>query len=298
VSYDLFFRTRSGTLPAERFEAYFRGRPNYTIDARQGFYENSDTGVYFSFEQDDGAESTDDNVDGGPIVATFNMNYFRPSVFALEAQPEVAAFVREFNLTVFDPQDDGMGEGEYDSARFLSGWNAGNAFAYRAFLSDPDYPMPKTLARAAIHRVWTWNSGRSALQARLGDDKFVPAIFFFELSGRIRTYAVWPEGCPLAVPAVDFFYVMRKELAPRRFFWRKEDHALLARKDAQPVFARHKEKRNDALFVLDYLSPPADVREFVTGLPRLKGNLNGVAASEVLDQELVDQGLAAAKKQT
>jgi hypothetical protein len=295
MSYDLFFRTCSEALPSERFEEYFNGRMNYTVDGRHASYENPDTGVYFLFEQD--AEPSGEEAETSPFAATFNMNFFRPSVFALEAEPEVTAFVREFDLTVEDPQNDGMGEGEYDSAKFLIRWNAGNAFAFRAFLSDPEYPRPKTLPRAAIHRAWEWNRDRAALQTKLGDDKFVPAVFFFEQSNRIRTFAVWPDGIPIAVPDVDFFFVMRKELAPRRFLWRKEDHALLSREDAAPVFARFKERRSDALFVLDYVSPPADVREFVTGLPRLNGNLNGVAASEVLDQELVDQGKTAAKKQ-
>ena len=135
-----------------------------------------------------------------------------------------------------------------------------------------------------------------ALQEKLGEDKFVPAIFFFETPDRIATYSVWPDGCPIAVPDVDYFYVMRKELAPRRFFRRQEDWALLAWKDAVPVLSRHQEKRSDPLFVLGYDSPPPDVRKFVTGLPRLKGNLKGVYSSDVLDQELVDQGLATAKK--
>ena len=296
MSYDLYFRTRSGTLPAERFEAYFTGRPNYKYEARQAVYENSDTDVYFLFEQSDGSQADEDS-DSEAFAAAFNINYFRPSVFGLEAEPEVAAFVRAFNLTVVDPQEGGMGEGEYSSEGFLRGWNAGNAFAFRAFVSDPNGLKPvKSAPQRQVQRVWAWNFGRAALQQKLGEDRFVPAIFFFEHANGIATYSVWPDGCPIAVPDVDYFYVMRNELAPRRFLRRKEDWALLAWKDAAPVFSRHREKRSDRLFVLDYDSPPADVRKFVTGLPRLDGNLKGVYSSEVLDQELVDQGLAAKKK--
>ena len=297
MSYDLYFRTRSGSLPAERFEAYFHKRPHYRFEGRQAVYENEDTGVYFLFEQDDGSGAADQDADSERFAAAFNINYFRPSVFGLEAEPEVAAFVRAFNLSIVDPQNDGMGEGDYDSKGFLRGWNAGNAFAFRAFLSNPDEKMPyKSTSRAVIHRAWTWNYGRTALQEKLGDDKFVPAVFFFEKADKIKTFSVWPDGIAIAVPDVDYFYVMRNELAPRRFFRRKEDAALLRWKEAVPVFSKHQMKRKDPTFVLAYDSPPADVREFVTGLPRLDGNLKGVASSEVLDQELVDQGLAAAKR--
>ena len=48
------------------------------------------------------------------------MNFFRPSFFALEAEPELTLVVKEFDFTVLDPQTDGMGKGEYEPSRFLS----------------------------------------------------------------------------------------------------------------------------------------------------------------------------------
>ena len=73
MSYDLYFRTRSGTLPAERFEAYFTGRPNYKYEARQAVYENSDTDVYFLFEQSDGSQADEDS-DSEAFAAAFNID--------------------------------------------------------------------------------------------------------------------------------------------------------------------------------------------------------------------------------
>jgi hypothetical protein len=34
-----------------------------------------------------------------------------------------------FDCVVLDPQTDGMGQGEYQSDKLLSGWNFGNEFA-------------------------------------------------------------------------------------------------------------------------------------------------------------------------
>jgi hypothetical protein len=135
MSYDLYFRPRTGELTESAFNAYFRDRPHYKMEGAQAWYQNEDTGVYFLFERQDSEPQPDD--EGEAFPATLNVNYFRPSYFGLEAQPEVTAFVRAFDMTVSDPQLDGMGEGEYVAERFLTGWNKGNEFGYEAILRDP-----------------------------------------------------------------------------------------------------------------------------------------------------------------
>jgi|GEM_PF-3814314 len=53
-------------------------------------------------------------------------------------------------LQVADPQCNGMGEGEYDSAGLLCGWNHGNAFSYCVFLHHQSDFLPHTLAATTL----------------------------------------------------------------------------------------------------------------------------------------------------
>jgi hypothetical protein len=87
VSYDLFFRARPGKTPASAvdFANYFQSRPRYDADEEACFYSNEDTGVYFNFALGD--TGNEDEPDLLPI--SFNINYVRPHIFGLEAEPEL-----------------------------------------------------------------------------------------------------------------------------------------------------------------------------------------------------------------
>lgn len=157
----------------------------------QAVYSNEDTGVYFAFNisehgiPEDGIEST-------PAVL-FNLNFFRPHIFALEAEPEVAAFLEVFGCRIDDQQVDGMGEGAYSREGFLRGWTKGNRIGFQAIGEDTDPPPPWPADPALIETVWKWNHGRAALQADRGADIFVPRISWF-----------MPEGADAAIPAASW----------------------------------------------------------------------------------------------
>src|SRR6266481_1930677 len=93
VSYDLYFTANSGEkIEKKAFAAHFNGRRNYKVSKKQAVYQNEDTGVYFIFDAPD---------DG---VVAFNLNYFRPHIFGLEAAPELEIFATTLELTAGDPQ--------------------------------------------------------------------------------------------------------------------------------------------------------------------------------------------------
>ena len=288
MSYDLYFKPRQGDFSDERFSRYFRDRANYECDGSQAVYGNSDTGVYFVFEL-----NTDDDVvdEGGgehfPIA--FHINYFRPSYFALEAEPEVRAFVQHFDLLVSDPQPEGMGEGVYVAEKFLSGWNCGNAFGYRAILNDETFKHGTSqLPTVTLHKAWRWNRARSGLQAEVGEAKFVPRILFINLGDETVTAAVWPDGIPVVVAPVDYLLVPRKELAPKKFFRKIEDTTLLAWKAALRMLLKHGSQNDDGSISLNYTVPPPDVVRFVQSLPSESRTYSGVAADKVLDREICE----------
>jgi hypothetical protein len=288
VSYDLFFKPRSGEVQAESFADYFNQRPYYKLTPPQAWYENEDTGVYFVFEHQ--SEAEDDENPFFPLA--LNINYYRPSFFGLEAEPEVSAFVKAFDLTVSDPQNDGMGEGEYDRDLFLRGWGRGNEFAYSAILREPANRKDVVcLPTAKLLKTWAWNRDRDQLQKQLGESTFVPRALFVLLSGKPATAAVWPDGIPIAVPEVDYFLVPRKELAPRRFLKRVEDRTLLSWADAKPVFEKHRSTGPRGTLVLNYYTPPADIERFVQSLPIDDREIQGLAADKVLNQEVVERSI-------
>lgn len=170
MSYDLFFRSR---LPESRFSRddfvrHFTGRLRYEVKESQAWYSNEDSGVYFAFDYSERGEDPDkeDETDSSLIPVAFNLNYFRPHAFGLEAEPEVAAFVREFDLTVSDPQMSGMGDGEYSTEGFLRGWNVGNTFGYRAILSQDSGQTSLSLPSSQIEVLWRWNFGGTAERDR------------------------------------------------------------------------------------------------------------------------------------
>src|ERR1700748_2239128 len=120
MSYDLFFQVRdqASAPDAKAVAAYFESRKNYQVSEQQAIYQNDTTGVYFVFDvgEAEGVEMPN------PAPVSLNLNYFRPHIFGLEAEPEVRALVEHFNFLVSDPQVGGMGEGEYSAEGFLSGW--------------------------------------------------------------------------------------------------------------------------------------------------------------------------------
>src|SRR5262249_46246164 len=124
-------------LQRESFFAYFNG-DKYSQDGDTVNYSNSDTGVYFHFTwyESDSSEETPkskkDHSRSQPSIH-FNMNFYRPHFFGLEAAQILTPFVKHFDLVVNDPQAEGMGQGDFTEEGFLRGWNAGNRFAAQAF---------------------------------------------------------------------------------------------------------------------------------------------------------------------
>lgn len=290
MSYDLFMKPRSGEITESDFESYFNQNPLYEVDMPQAWYNNEDTGVYFVFEYQ--VETNEDANEDSDYPVALNINYFRPSFFGLEAEPEVTRFIKHFDMIVSDPQLEGMGKGEYDRDKFLSGWNHGNEFGYASILRDPEnHDNLLILPTEKLMQAWRWNYAKKEFQTELGESKFVPRIMFILLDGKPVSISVWADGIPIAVPPVDLFLVPRQELAPRRLFRQKEDQALLSYGEALPIFEQHGTKRNDDLVVLDYDFPPDEIRKFIQSLPANKSRLQGAAANSILDQEIAEKYL-------
>ena len=201
MSYDLYLSPK--TFDANAIRAYFAARPHYEVSDAQAFYSNADTGVYFIFDFVEQPGDSDEEIEGvqaAPHVA-FNLNYFRPHIFALEAEPELAAFVEALACTVDDPQIDGMGSGAYSRDRFFSGWTAGNRFSAQAIGEDGG-ELPPSADGAQIEEAWAWNFNRARLQDHIGDNTFVPKIAWVRPGADMEPVrcATWTFGVPTAIP--------------------------------------------------------------------------------------------------
>jgi hypothetical protein len=291
VSYDLFFRAKSSEPTLGEIRAHFASRPNYEVGDSQVMYENTITGVYFSFDLD--------RTDEERSSVAFNINYFRPHVFALEAEPELTAFMQRFELDIEDPQMDGMAEGPYTPEGFLRGWNAGNRFAHRALSRDMRPADLRTLPARALFETWSWNHQKPYYEDLLCSVEmivgYVPTILLLEKErepGRILSAVVWADAMPIAMPRVDAVLIAG-ELAPRgpslvpfdriepllRSYARREGHRFNLDGVERHVPLVH--------YMVDHEEPPpglvADLKSLV---PREPEQVSRIALDQVLDREL------------
>lgn len=306
MSYDLYFRRSpsAGPVPAEDFRRYFAQRPHYTLqnDGDVAFYGNEQTGVYFSFERGAREDEGDDEElaafppdDQGDAGVAFNLNYYRPHVFGLEAEPEVRAFVAHFGLSVDDPQIGGMGRDAYSTEGFLNGWNAGNMLGYRSVFGQglAGTESPTSLPSAEIQRIWRWNFHTPALQAELGEDVFVPRIMCWQVDGRVVTFATWTDAIPVALPRVDLVVMVRVGLAKRRLWGLLpgKPELLVARWDELAGLVARAERRadphTDGYHLLRDAALLSEAEAFVRACATPAPAALAVPIDAVLDEDLI-----------
>lgn len=205
MSYDLWFTSKK-PISVETMREYFAEQPNMHMSEGRAGYENEVTGIYFGF--DFAGESADP--EPGRVPVAFNINYFRPHTFGLEAEPVLTAFVDEFQLGIDDPQMDGMGQGPYSGAGFIRGWNAGNTFGHRAIMSGESAPTPLTLPAVRVEGLWRWNFAKADTTEHFFDligeapPCFVPTIMYFQTGeASVSSLVVWDTKMAIAIPDVD-----------------------------------------------------------------------------------------------
>jgi hypothetical protein len=293
MSYDLYFVGRK--LTEEEFSAYFRSRSYYKVEGSQALYQNEDTGVYFSFDRNRGMEKVDPQAPDFDV--SFNINFFRPHIFGLEAEPEVNAFINAFGFSVHDPQNHGMGTGSYSSAGFFAGWNVGNEFGYQCILNNPQQNVASlaTYPAERIEQIWRWNLNRNSVQAEFGESLFVPKIIFIRKDGKVASAIIWGDAIPTLIPKIDLVFVLRKALAPRVLFQKKEDKCLVGFSEVSRVLGRYlNHDYGLPSLLLPHPESPKEVRDFVSSMKPFAGKLEGISVDKVFDQELVDRHRPAA----
>lgn len=289
MAYELYFT--SPNLKLEDFKSYFSTRKNIKVmdyqKATQAWYENEDTGVYFSFDYEtDGKKAGEEGVE---YAAAHRLNFCRPHVFGFEAEKEVNEFVKTFGLGIFDPQEKGMGSGPYSAKGFLTGWSYGNAHGSAARLGKE----VASIGSEQIESVWRWNYSREENQAKLGDNCFVPKILFFNVDGNLKSAFTWGDAICTVLPKTDGIIVIRKELAAKSFFSFSEKEPKMFFVPFGVVEATLEQFVMTDLPMTAYKIPNPVPNEVVKLVKRLKvreHKIEGVRFDDVLTKETLQLG--------
>jgi hypothetical protein len=284
MSYDLFFQFRDSEEPLDAFAKYFAPRPNYTLRPGQAWYSNQDTGVYFSFEWKTPSEKAKED---DRHAAVFNLNYSRPHPFALEAEPEVAAFVTRFNLSVEDPQIDGISSDAYSREDFLRGWNAGNKVACEAAFNSPSQSaVDLTLPTESIEKYWSWSMARRSLQSQLGENVFVPVIMFCIYQKQLQTFVSWTDAIPIALPAVDLLCLNRNQ--KRLLIFNTTSIAIAPYKSLTPHVESFPIKEGAIPYrLLSYCERPESLIKYFNDQPIVQERPELISFDRIINRELM-----------
>ena len=261
--------------------------------------------MYFSFEyafspddleaDDEDWEPPQDGFESAEIA--FNLNYMRPHVFGLEAEPEVRRLVEHFGLAVDDPQIHGVARGPYSTARFLRGWNAGNLSAYRILLDhlrehgdDAGPRADDALSAATLETHWRWNYGRRALQQELGDDVFVPRVFYAQSDSGTKAFSVWTDAIPIALPMVDLLFLLRRDLRPASSTAKPDSIAVVPFTNVEPLLSSGRRIEAPAPGVaLEFADPPLPILDLFQEASEAQEVPKGLGFDDVLTLEVLEQ---------
>ncbi|MEZ5039966.1 MAG: hypothetical protein R2828_08740 [Saprospiraceae bacterium] len=237
MSYDLYFYKQKDCKTTDSdIRNYLGERFQKTDNSDQYWYENKETGVYFSFEYDK-PDPDDEPLEGFEDYDStdwmFNINFLRPQFFGLEAFPFVERFINDLDLIVFNPQVGGEEMPiKYTHKDLFENWsniNARNSSEYfkeyELFYLDLD----------KSNKSWDFNLNRLELQDKLGEMTFVPGIFYFKehKTGLISTLCVWPEHISTIIPVVDYFIIQKKI---KKLFGKKESSGLVSYETIRNTF--------------------------------------------------------------
>jgi hypothetical protein len=261
----------------DRVLQHFAARRHFSVKKHNILYKNPDTGVYF-FMSLRCARSV--LLRSKVVSAEFDINYFRPSLFGIEAEREMSAFMAAFQPRIEDPQMHGMGERPYSSEGFLSGWNFGNAFSvHNALSSKPDRNMP-SMPADQLRTAWEWNYHLAECNWR-NPNLFVPMIMFFHIEGRPSRVVIWPEGIAALLPRADYVLVGRVVSGEARFGLARWSEVL------EVVRRAGLDATQDPLKPA-YLVTPSPIADWVANIPLIDLEaLERLSADRILDGELI-----------
>jgi hypothetical protein len=252
MSYDLYFyKPKDCKTTDSDIRGYLDRNFKNTENSDQFWYENEETGVYFYFEYNE-PEPDNEIIEGFENFDNtnwmFNINFLRPQFFGLESFPFVESFINDLDLLVFNPQareDDSLKK--YSHEDLFANWSTINMRHSSDFFTE--YGL-SYLDLETSNKSWAFNKNRLELQDKLGEETFVPGIFYFKehQTGQISTICVWPEHISIVIPEVDYFIIQKKI---KKLIGKKESSGLVSFKVITDTFNDFITKENG----YDVISP-------------------------------------------
>ena len=233
MSFDLnFYKRKTDSLSKSDIEDYLNNLPNVINESdTQWFYQNEDTGVYCSFEYYEIDESDEELEieyfeDLEDTNFAFNINFIRPQFFGRECFPIVDQFVKDLNLYIVNPQGDGEPK-VYEIGVLGKQWAESN-FNFAKINFDEWGLNYLNLVKSDYS--WEFSNKRKELQKELGEEYFVPRIFYIKLKNEneVKTLSVWPEHIPYVLPKVDFIVVQKIK---KKLFGKKKEEGIIKYSD-------------------------------------------------------------------
>ena len=185
MSYDLFFyKQKESKISTEKICKYLSDNLLPANEENtQWYYENKDTEVYFSMGQNGPDYEFEPEVEIGAIENfddtnfSFNLNFMRPSFFGYEAFKFVEQFCNDLDLFVLNPQGDREQPYKPTQKEQFDNWNETNLFVSKNHFIEMECCY---FSESETNKVWEYNSNRQSIQEKLGEQYFVPKIFFFK----------------------------------------------------------------------------------------------------------------------
>jgi len=259
-------------------DQYFANRRHFRVSGNTIGYGNPDTEVHFSFHI-----RSSRNLLLRKVVryAEFEVNYFRPSHFGLEAEIELSAFMATFRPRIFDPQIRGMGEGPYSREGFLRGWDFGNQVSiYQVLSADRDrkiWAMPAN----KLNAIWEWNYQSADRQKILKNRRHLQSTMFITVEGRPSRAIIWSHGAPVSLPEVDYVLLMRPVADGYRF-------GLVPWSEVLDVVQRAGLDTSKVPLDLQYRVTPKPIEKWFADIPLADPSaFTRLHTYEVLDTELI-----------
>jgi hypothetical protein len=201
MSFDLRFVSRHGkpapTMSALAKWAASQPHVNAETAGENGTlaYANPETGVYFTLHR-------------SPEALDLNINYCRPTFFALETSAVMGTFVKDFSLLVNAPND-ATQPAEYDASALIAWWKEGNRFGCAALRSaHQDFPW---MGEAKATNLWRYLEARPRIKEKY-DDYFMPDVLVVQLDNRLVRGAHLTRPTWYVMPPVDVFWLENQNI--------------------------------------------------------------------------------------
>jgi hypothetical protein len=216
MSFDLYFCwQKSEKVDFNAVSAWAIQRGNFKREHDQLWYENPNTGVYFSFdfESEKSLPSENSLIPNGYFDSglAFNLNFNRPSFFGYEAMPFIEELSSHFGLSALDNQADAGPTlvTEALARTLLDSWLRHNKWAIQTLLENPAFSNPLRMPIASSLYLWRYGMARDDLQRECGEGIFVPTIVPVHRKGaNLMGRGFTSTGVPTIVPSSEWVFVV------------------------------------------------------------------------------------------